>query len=69
VPQALVVATWTLPNGTTLSQNAWTDNKGLALFSTSLGRGTYTLKVVNIVKSLYTFNPSKSILSKSITVK
>lgn len=69
VPQALIVATWTLPNGTTQSQNAWTDNKGLALFSTSLGRGTYTLKVENIVKSLYTFNPSKSILSKSITVR
>jgi probable HAF family extracellular repeat protein len=69
IPQALVVATWTLPNGTTQSQNAWTDSKGLALFSTSLSRGTYTLKVVNIVKSLYTFNPSKSVLSKSITVK
>jgi len=69
VPQALVVATWTLPNGTTESQNAWTDTKGIALFSTSLSRGTYTLKVVNIVKSLYTFNPSKSVLSKSITVK
>ena len=69
VPQALVVATWTLPNGTTQSQNAWTDNKGLALFSTSLSRGTYTLKIVNIVKSLYTFNPSKSVLSKSINVR
>jgi probable HAF family extracellular repeat protein len=69
VPEALVAATWTLPNGTTQSQNAWTDNKGLALFSTSLNRGTYTLKVVNIVKSLYTFNPSESVLSKSITVR
>jgi probable HAF family extracellular repeat protein len=69
VPQALVVATWTLPNGTTQSQNAWTNNKGLAIFSTGPGRGTYTLKMENIVKSLYTFNPSKSVLSKSITVK
>jgi probable HAF family extracellular repeat protein len=69
VPEALIAATWTLPNGTTQSQNAWTDSKGLALFSTSLSRGTYTLTVVNIVKSLYTFNPSKSVLSKSITVK
>jgi hypothetical protein len=69
VPQALVVVTWTLPNGTIQSQNSWTNNKGLALFSTSLSRGTYTLTVVNIVKSLYTFNPSKSVLSKSITVR
>jgi len=69
VPQALVVATWTLPNGTTQSQNAWTDSKGLALFSTGPSRGTYTLKVENIVKSLYTFNPSKSVLSKNITVR
>jgi probable HAF family extracellular repeat protein len=69
IPQALVVVTWTLPNGTTQSQNAWTDNRGLALFSTSPSRGTYTLKVVNIVKSLYTFNPSRSVLSKSITVR
>ena len=69
VPQALVVATWTLPNGTTQSQNAWTDSRGLALFSTSPSRGTYTLTMVNIVKSLYTFNPSRSVLSKSITVK
>jgi probable HAF family extracellular repeat protein len=69
IPQALVVATWTLPNGTTQSHNAWTDTKGLALFSTSLSRGTYTLKVDNIVKSLYTFNPNKSVLSKSITVR
>jgi probable HAF family extracellular repeat protein len=69
IPQALIVATWTLPNGTTQSQNAWTNSKGLALFSTSLSRGTYTLKVENIVKSLYTFNPSKSVLSKGITVR
>ncbi|HEU0292451.1 MAG TPA: hypothetical protein VFR47_06930 [Anaerolineales bacterium] len=69
VPQALIVATWTLPNGTTQSHNAWTDSKGLAIFSTSLSRGTYTLTVVNIVKSLYTFNPSTSVLSKSITVR
>jgi hypothetical protein len=30
--------------------------------------GTYTLTIVNIVRSLYTFNPSRSVLSKSITV-
>ena len=69
VPQAMIAATWTLPNGTIQSQYAWTDSKGLALFSTSLGRGTYTLKVVNIIKSLYTFNPSNSVLSKNITVR
>jgi probable HAF family extracellular repeat protein len=69
VPEALVVGTWKLPDGTTLNHYAWTSGKGDAKFSTSLGRGTYTLGVTNIVKSLYTFNPSRSVLSKSITVQ
>jgi hypothetical protein len=31
------------------------------------GRGTYKLTVTNVAKSGYTFDPTKSVLSKSIT--
>ena len=39
----------------------------MAVFATQGPRGTYTLTIVNIVLSLYTFNPSHSVLVKSIT--
>lgn len=69
VPQALVTVTWKLPGGATLDHNAWTSTTGNARFSTSPAlAGTYTLSVTSIVKSLYTFNPSRSVLSKSITI-
>jgi len=64
---ASVSATWTLPNGATIGQAAVTDRKGLASFSTTAGRGTYTLTVTDIYKYLYTFDPAGSVLSKSIT--
>jgi len=66
VAQALVVTQWTKPDGTTEPQNAWTNKQGLAKFATTGGKGTYTLDVVNIVMSLYTFNPKRSVLSGSI---
>ena len=70
LPQALVVGIWTQPDGTQLHHYAWTDRRGVASFATSgPRRSTYTLEVVNIVLSLYTFNPSESVLSRSITVK
>lgn len=69
VRQALVVATWKLPGGVTQDHSVWTGRNGDARFSTSPAlAGTYTLSVTAIVKSLYTFNPSRSVLSKSITV-
>lgn len=67
VPGATVYATWTLPGGSTQSQTATTDPKGVAKFSTSGGLGTYTLTITNIVKTGYTFDPSNSVPSKSIT--
>jgi len=68
-PNALVVGRWTLPNGTQFSQNAWTNRRGVASFATTGPRpGTYTFRVVNIVLSLYTFNPSKSVRVRSIAV-
>ena len=68
VPQALVVAQWALPDGTNERQDDFTNNKGIAKFDTSGGKGTYTLEVINIVKSLYTFNPKRSVLSGSVNV-
>jgi len=68
VPEAMVAALWTLPDGTTQNHYAWTSAKGVAKFSISGGQGTYTLEVIGIVKSLYTFNPKRSVLSGSIAV-
>jgi probable HAF family extracellular repeat protein len=65
---ALVVATWTLPDGSHSDMNAWTNSSGVAVFSTPGVTGSYTLTVQNIVLSQYTFNPSASTLSASITV-
>jgi hypothetical protein len=65
---ALVVAVWTLPDGGTFDQNAWTDEKGIASFATAPGPwGTYSLRIVNIVLSLHTFDPEHSVLRKSIS--
>lgn len=65
---ALVVGTWTLPDGSHTDMNAWTDANGVAVFSTVGGNGVYTLTVQNILLSLYTFNPSASTLTGSLTV-
>lgn len=66
---ALVVGRWTQPDGTQFQPNAWTNSRGVASFAVTGARpGTYTFDVVNIVLSLHTFDPSKSVLSRSITV-
>jgi probable HAF family extracellular repeat protein len=64
----LVVAEWTWPDGSTHTDNFWTNTNGVAI-STTLGPpGLYTLRIVNLLLSQYTFNPSQSVLEKSITV-
>jgi len=68
VSQALVVGRWTQPNGTEREQVAWTRSNGVAVFDTTGGRGTYTLTVINIVRSQYTFDPDHSLLFDSLTV-
>jgi len=69
IAQAMVVARWTYPDGSTADHYAWTSAQGQARFLTQRPQpGTYTLTVVNIVLSQYTFNPSHSLLTKSITV-
>ncbi len=67
VSGATVSATWTLPNNTTQALSAVTNSNGIASFTVSDGRGTYTLTVTNIAKTGYTFDTANSVLSKSIT--
>jgi probable HAF family extracellular repeat protein len=68
IPQALVVGRWTLPDGTTRDESAFTNRYGRAAFVTEVTPGSYTLTIINIVRSLYTFDPGHSVLSRSITV-
>jgi hypothetical protein len=67
VPGAAVAATWTRPQGALQKQIATTTLKGDANFSTTSGRGTYTLKVSDISKTGYTFDAANGVLTKSIT--
>lgn len=64
---ARVAAQWTLPDGSTRLVYANTDFQGRARFSTSGGRGTYTLTVVSVTKTGYFFDLLASILTQSIT--
>jgi probable HAF family extracellular repeat protein len=68
IPLALVVATWTQPDGSSHAVNVWTDANGVAVSTTQGGVGVYSLTIVNIVLSQYTFDPSYSVLTQSITV-
>ena len=67
VSGAAVAVSWRLPDGSIQNQTANTSSSGVARFTTSGRRGTYVLNVNNITKSGYTFDPSNSVLSKSIT--
>jgi probable HAF family extracellular repeat protein len=66
---ALVVGTWTEPDGRTHDQSAWTDANGQAIFAIPASQGTFSLTIVNIVLSLHTFDPSQSVLVESITIR
>ena len=66
IPAALVVGRWTHPAGE-YEQYAWTGSNGLAAFDIRGAQGTYTLTVLNIVLSLYTFDPGHSVLVSSVT--
>lgn len=68
IPEALVVGKWTRPDGSSHDDNVWTNSEGVADFTTLGRRGLYTLTILNLVLSQYTFNPSRSVLSKSIKV-
>jgi len=68
IREALVIGRWTQPDGSTYDESAWTNRRGMAAFLTQGLPGTYTLTILNIVRSLYTFDPSHSVLSRSISV-
>lgn len=67
VPGAVVSSVWTIPGGGTVTKSATTNSTGIARFSTSGSRGTFTLKVNDISKAGYRFDSSNSVLSRSIT--
>lgn len=67
VPNAAVSVSWRLPDRSTQDQTAGTSNTGVARFTTSGRRGTYTLSINNITKTGYTFDRANSVLSKAIT--
>ena len=67
VPSAAVSVSWRLPDGSTQDQTASTSNTGVAKFTTSGRRGTYTLSINDITKAGYTFDRTNSVLSKTIT--
>jgi hypothetical protein len=67
VPGAEVTVTWTRPDGTTQTLSATTSSRGRATFTTSGGRGTYTLTVTDVSKPGFSFDPAAGPRSRSIT--
>ena len=67
VQSAMVQGRWTLPDGSSVVRHAYSNKRGQAKFSTSGARGMYTLEVLNITKTGYTFDSANSMLSASIT--
>jgi probable HAF family extracellular repeat protein len=66
VPAALVLAKWTLPDGSERDQYVSTNSNGVAMFVLQGPSGLYTLRIVNIQRSLYTFDPRNSVMSQSL---
>lgn len=70
IKEALVVVTWTDPDGNSETHFAFTRKTGVARFLLTREKpGLYTLTVVNILLTNYTFNPRESLLTKSITIE
>ena len=66
IKEALVVVSWTDPDRNSENHSAFTRNTGVASFlHTREKPGLYTLTVVNILFTNYTFNPSESLLTAS----
>lgn len=65
---ALVTATWTLPDGSTQEVLATTSGAGYAYFKLDKARrGTYTLTIKDVTLDGYRFDKDNSLLSASIT--
>jgi len=67
VSNAAVTIRWTLPGGANRTATATTGSSGRARFTTSGGRGTYTLTITGVSKSSYVFDAAGSVMTKSIT--
>jgi hypothetical protein len=67
VSNATVTISWILPNGSTQTAIATTGGTGRVRFTVTGPRGKYTLNIVEVTKPGYTFDPSGSVLTKSIT--
>jgi len=66
VKSASVKGEWTLPDGSKVLRTASSNKRGRASFSTDGERGTYTLTVLDIIKTGYSFDSANSVLEKSI---
>ncbi len=55
VPGVTAAVTWNLPSGQTTSKTATTNTKEVA-----------ALKVTNLIKTGYTFDPADSVLTKTV---
>ena len=69
VSGATTFVTWNVPSGGTITQTATTNTKGLAAFTVTDLRGSYTLTVTNLTKTGYTFDPANSVLTKTVISK
>jgi subtilisin family serine protease len=67
VSQASVSVSWVYPGGTT-NQGALTSSKGTVTFSLSVtAPGSYTITVMDVTKTGYTFDRDHSVLTKTLT--
>jgi hypothetical protein len=66
VSGAIVHATWTLPDGSTVTRRGRTNDQGQARLRRAGEGGFYTLTITNITKRDYTFDPANSVLSQTI---
>ena len=69
VSGATTFVTWNVPSGATITQTATTSTKGLASFTFTDLRGSYTLTVTNLTKTGCTFDPANSVLTKTVKSK
>lgn len=58
VERAKVTVEWTLPDGTTVQETAFTAFQGIARFSVWEGRGVYKLCVIDAIKAGRLYDPN-----------
>lgn len=69
LPDALVSVTWTLPDGSTLTRQAYTGADGVAYPVAQGSTGTYSLEVNEITIDGYTFDLDNSVLTGTVIVQ